>query len=210
MHARQHRVEGAADLQQAQHPLQEPGQVFAIGETAVHIGDDLEFSKLLARILPQTFAGEILYAVIAEPRGLLSPLVRPAVFYGDCDRARLGAGPAALFSRRRIVFRCVIVEYGLALARSDIQPTVRAAEAAERVSNAGGKNLRVGRQPSVRNVAAENIRAPSAVDFFLLGELLVDPRLHRFLCPTDSLAERMQGEDDQHGQACDSALPPFR
>src|SRR3990172_7393883 len=105
MHAWQHRVEGAADLQQAQHPLQEPGQVFAVGETAVYVGDDLEFSKLLARIVPQALAGEILYTVIAEPRGLLSPLVRPAVLYGDRDRARLGAGPVALFSRRRIVLR---------------------------------------------------------------------------------------------------------
>src|SRR3990172_12540122 len=105
MHAWQHRVEGAADLQQAQHLLQEPGQVFAIGETAVYVGDDPEFSKLFARILAQAFAGEILYTVIAEPRGLLFPLVCPAVLDGDRDRAGLGAGPAALFSRRRIVLR---------------------------------------------------------------------------------------------------------
>src|SRR3972149_2353771 len=112
MHAWQHCVEGAADLQQAQHPLQKPGQIFAIGEPAVYVGYDPEFSKLLARIVPQALAGEIVYTVIAEPRGLLFPLVCPAVLYGDRDRARLGAGPAALFSRRRIVLRCVVVEYG--------------------------------------------------------------------------------------------------
>jgi hypothetical protein len=49
-----------------------------IGETAEHVGNDLEFSKLLGRILPQTLAGEILYTVITELLGLLLPCVRPA------------------------------------------------------------------------------------------------------------------------------------
>src|SRR3972149_8379074 len=150
MHAWQHCLDRAAELQQAQHRLQEPGQVFAIGETAVYVGDDPEFSKLLARIVPQALAGEILYTVIAEPRGLLFPLVSPAVLYGDRDRARLGAGPAALFSRRRIVLRRVVVQYGVPLARADIQPSVRVAEPAERVAEARGENLPLARQPPVR------------------------------------------------------------
>src|SRR5687768_12841728 len=109
MHALHQSVENAAGLQQAHHLLQEVEQVLGIGEATVHVANDLEFSKLLGRILPQTLAGEIPYTVITETRGLLLPLVRPAVLDGNRDRARLAAGPRAILSRRPSVFRCVVV-----------------------------------------------------------------------------------------------------
>src|SRR5262245_10774537 len=176
MHAWHQRVEDAADLQQAQHLVHELGQVFSVGEPAVHVGNDLKFSQLLERIVPQTFAGEIPYTVIAESRGLLSPPVGPAVLYGHRDGAGFLRGPAAFLSRRRVVFGYVVVQYSLAGARSDIQPSVRAAQPAERVAEAGGKKLRVAREPSVDDVAAGNVGALAAVDFFLLGDFLVEPR----------------------------------
>ena len=98
--------------------------------------------------------------------------------------------------------RCIVVEYGLPLARADIQPSVRAAELAERVAEAGGKNLRVVREPSVRGVAPGT---PSAVDFFLLGEFLVDSWLNGFLWPASSQTKGLQ--DDQHSQARCRGLP---
>src|ERR671922_911552 len=49
----------SADLQEAQHLLDESGQIFRVSETAIDVGDDLEFPKLLDRILAETFAREI-------------------------------------------------------------------------------------------------------------------------------------------------------
>ena len=121
-----------------------------------------------------------------------SPLVRPAVLYGHRDRARLGAGPRALFTRRRVAFGCVVVQYGLPGARADIQPSVRAAKPAESVAEPGGKKLRVVREPSIGDVAAGNIGAPPAVDFFLLGDFLVESRLSGFLWPASSQPKRLQ------------------
>src|SRR5512145_968202 len=173
MHAWHQRVEATADLQQPQRSLDKPGQVFGVGETAEHVGNDLKFSQLLGRILAQTFAGEISYTVSAEARGLLSPPVGPAILYRHRDRARLLPGPAAFLRRRRLAFGCVVVQYRLRGARADIQPSVRAAQPAERVAEAGGKKLRVVSEPSVDDVAAGPVGAPAAVDFFLLGEFFV-------------------------------------
>src|SRR5262245_31978241 len=75
VHAWHQRVEATADLQRAQHPVNEVGQMLGIGETAEHVGNDLEFSKLLGRIVPQTLAEEIPHTVITETHGLMSPLV---------------------------------------------------------------------------------------------------------------------------------------
>src|SRR3990172_9720304 len=201
MHALHHRVEDTADLQQAQHLVNELGQVLGIGETAEHVGNDLEFSKLLARIVPQALAGEIPYTVGAEARGLLLPLVRPAVLYGYRDRARLAKGPAAIFRRRGVAFGCVVVQYGLPGARADIQPSVRAAQPAERVAEAEGKKFRVVRERSAGDVAAGNASAPAAVDFFLLCDFLLDPRLSGFLWPASSRTKRPKDDDNQNGKA---------
>src|ERR1043166_2149340 len=181
MHSWRQRVEGAANLQEAQHLVNEPRQVLGIGETAEHVGNDLEFSKLLGRILPQTLAGEIPYAVTTEARGPLSPPVGLAILYRHRDGARLIAGPRALFTRRRVGLGCVVVQYGLPVARSDIQPSVRATQPAERVAEAGRKKLRVVRKPSTSDVTAGNVGAPAPVDFFLLVEFLVQPRFSGFL-----------------------------
>ena len=56
MHAWHHRVEDTADLEQAQHPIDEPRQVLGIGETAEHVGNDLEGSKLFAHDHPESDA----------------------------------------------------------------------------------------------------------------------------------------------------------
>src|SRR5262245_54493165 len=125
MHTWHQRVELTADLQHAQHLVNELEQVLGIGETAEHVGNDLEFSKLLGRILPQTPAEEIPYTVITELLGLLLPLVRAAVLDGHRDRSRLVAGPRTLFTRCLIVFgRRVVVQYGLPGARADLPPAV--------------------------------------------------------------------------------------
>jgi len=131
--------------------------------------------------LPQAFAGEITYTVIAEASGLLFPVVPPAVFDGDRDRARLWGGAAALFSRRRGIFGYIVVQDGLPLARSDIEPSVRAAQPAESVAEAGRKKLRVARESPVGGVDPATIGAPAAVDFFLLEKFLLDPRVNGFL-----------------------------
>src|SRR5262245_20534870 len=142
MHAWHQRVEVTADLKQAQHLVNELEQVLGIGETAEHVSNDLEFSKLVGRILPQTLAREIPHTVITELLGLLLPCVRPAVLDGHRDRARLIAGPSALFTRF-ISFGRVIVQHGLPGPRSDIKPSVRATKPAESVAEPGGKKLRV-------------------------------------------------------------------
>src|SRR6186713_590038 len=123
--------------------------------------------------MPQGLAGEIPYTVITEVRGLLSPLVRPAVLYGHRDRACFAHGPGALFTRRRVAFGRVVVQYGLCGARTDIQPSVRAAQPAESVAEPSGKKLRVVREPSIGDVAARNSGAPPLEDFFLFGDFLV-------------------------------------
>ena len=151
--------------------------MLGIGETAEHVGNDLEFSKLLGRIVAQTLAGEIPYTFITEARGLMSPLVRATILYGHRDRVRLAAGHRALFTRCLIVFARVVVQYGLPGARADIQPPVRAAKPAESIAEPGGKKLRVAREPAVGDVAAGNIGAAAAVDFFLLANFLVDARV---------------------------------
>src|ERR1043166_5987297 len=143
MYALHYRVEDAASLQQAQRLLHEQGQVFGIGEAAVHIGNDLELSKLLAQILPQGLAGEIPYTVSAEDRGLLLPLICPAVLYRHRNRARPAAQPGALFSWRRVVSYCVVVQDRLPFAGPDIQPSVGATQTAERVAEPGGKKFRI-------------------------------------------------------------------
>jgi hypothetical protein len=205
VHGWQHCVESAPDLQQTQHLLDESGQIFRVSEAAVHISDELEFAELLERILPQALTGEIAQAIVAEARRLLSPLVRPAILDGNRDRVRLGSGPAALFRRCGIVLGCVIVEYGLALARANIQPSVRALEAAERVAKAVGKNLRLVREPSVRDVARLTV---SVIDFFLLGEFLVDPRLLGLLYPGS--AKRLHRDDGHECQARRNTIPCLR
>src|SRR5215475_303999 len=164
MHAWHQRVEVTADLKQAQHLVNELEQVFGIGETAEHVGNNLEFSKLVGRILPQTLAGEIPHTVITELLGLPLPCVRPAVLDGHRDRARLVAGPSTLFTRCLVPFGRVIVQYGLPGARSDIQPSVRATKPAESVAEPGGKKLRVVREPPADDVAAGHVGAPAAVD----------------------------------------------
>src|SRR5919109_3175726 len=142
--------------------------------------------------------------VIAKTHGLLFPLVRPAILDRDRDRARFGPGSATLF-RSRIVTRCIVVEYGLPLTSTDIQPSTGAAELAKRVAEAGGKKLRVVRQSSVYRVAPGTF---SVVDFFLFGKFLVNPRLHRFLCPARS--KPRQRDDDRNGQARRRPIPCFR
>ena len=125
------------------------------------------------------------YRIRSSPRfaACCSPLVGPAVLYGHRDRARFAAGPGALFSRCRVACGCVVVQYGLRGARADIQPSVRAAQPAERVAEAGGKKPRVVREPSIGDVAARNIGAPALEDFFLFGDFLVKLRLREFLGP---------------------------
>jgi hypothetical protein len=65
MHALQQRVEDTAGLQQSERPTHESRQVVGVGKAAEDVGDDLEFSELIRRILPQSPAGEIFYAAIA-------------------------------------------------------------------------------------------------------------------------------------------------
>jgi hypothetical protein len=119
-----HRVEDATGLQQAQHLSQELGQVPGLGEAAVHVGNDLEFSQPFARILPQELAGKIPYTVSAEDCCMQPPLVRPAILYGHRDRAHPANGQGALFSRSRVFFECLVVSYGLPVACSDIELSV--------------------------------------------------------------------------------------
>src|SRR5262245_13929499 len=170
-HARCQRVEAAVGFQQAEHPLQEQGQVFRVGEAAVDVRDDLECPELVARVLPQALAVEVAQVVFPDPHGLLPPLLRPAVLYGERDRARLAAG-------RRVVGR-VVVQYGVAAASADIQPAVSAAQAPQRGAEAGGQEFHVGRERAVGDVAAGNFGSPAAEDLFLLREFLVDARLGR-------------------------------
>src|ERR1043165_6950250 len=179
MYGGHERVEGPADFEEAQYFSDELGQVFSVGETAVHIGNKLKFSQLLDGILTQTFAGEIAYAVITDTRGLLAPFIGPAILDRERDRARLLRGPAAFLTRRG--FRCIVVQYRLPRARSDIQPTIRAAQFGERVAEAGGKKLGVLREPSAGDVAARNVGALAAVDVFLLAEFLIEFRWSEFL-----------------------------
>src|SRR5262245_48712262 len=204
MHAWSQCVEDAADLQQAQHLVHELGQRFSVGETAVHVGNDLKFSKLLEGILAQTPAGEISYAVIAEARGQISPTVGPTILDGHRDGARLLRRPPAFLSRGRGVLGYVVVQYRLPGARADIEPSVRAAKIAERVAEAGGEELRVVRKPSAGDVAARNVGAPAAVDFFLLGDFLVELRRSGLLRPASS---RLQKDDDQSNQTHCTGLP---
>src|SRR4029078_2417151 len=135
MYAWHERVEGTADFEEAQYFSDELGQVFSVGETAVHIGNKLKFSQLLDGILTQTFAGEIAYAVITDTRGLFAPFIGPAILDRERDRARLLRGPAAFLTRRG--FRLLLVQYPLPRARSDIQQTIRAAQLGERFADQG-------------------------------------------------------------------------
>jgi len=116
---------------------------------------------------------------ITDTRGLLAPFIGPAILDRERDRARLLRGPAAFLTRRG--FRCIVVQYRLSRARSDIQPTIRAAQLGERVAEPRGKKLGVLREPSADDVAARNVGALAAVDFFLLAEFLVEFRWSEFL-----------------------------
>src|SRR5262249_24439530 len=209
MHALHHRVKDAADFQQAQHLLYEHGQVFGVGEATVNVGNDLEFSKLLARVVPQTLAGEIPYTVIAEARGPLLPLIRPTVLYGHCDCAHLAAGPRALFTRRPVVFGCVVVQYSLPGARSDIQASVRAAQSAERVAEAGAQKFQVVREPSTGDVTAGNIGGAAAVDFFLRCDFLIVAGLSGVLWRGSAQCKRLKDDYDENGQARSRGLRFF-
>src|SRR5581483_920346 len=204
VHRRQHRVKGAADLEQAQHLFHKARQIFRIGETAVHVGDELEFAESLGRILAQTFAGEILNPLGAEARRLLLPLVRAPIFDGNRHGARLRAGAGALRSRR--IAGRVVLEDRLPFARADVEPAVRAAEPAERRAKISGENLRVRRQAAVGGVTPG---AAPAIDFFLLGELLVEPRRRKLLGKPGFHAERLRNQDDPQRQARRRAMPRF-
>src|SRR5262245_42588053 len=100
MHILEQCIKSSVDIQDTKRFLQELGQVFSIRKAAIHVSNDLEFSKFLARILAQALAKNIPYTVIAKLRGLLSPFIRTTVLYRHCDGAGFTAGTGALSSGR--------------------------------------------------------------------------------------------------------------
>src|SRR5581483_2437471 len=199
MHALHERVEDAAGLEQAQRPFDEARQVVGIGEAAEHVRNDLEFSQLLGRVLPQTLAGEIAYAVVAEARCPPMPFVRPAVLDRHRNRAHFAGGPRAHFTRR-VGFGRVVVQNGLAGAGADIQPSVRAAQRTERSAEAG-KHLQIAQERSAGDVAFGDVGAATVKYFLLLGDLLVEARRCGLLRPARAQRERLYGNSEYDGQA---------